>query len=240
MTTQSTESARTLRNLYLVRTFFQLIWAGLLLTHPTIPTWAAVLLTVYPLWDVACTVYDLKTSGEAGDAARTQVINIVLGLATSVAIGLTVSSQPRYSIAAFGAWALLAGLLQLAVGVSRRKALGGQWAMILSGAQSTLAGAAFVLGGLNGKFHAKDLGGYAVFGAVYFLVGAVLLSRKISRVVWPRDGSDYCHQHKDEGSIPCGVTDEWTLATLAVFIPPFAMGPRRVGHPGFGGVTWFR
>jgi hypothetical protein len=182
MTTQAMESARSLRNLYLVRTLFQLVWAGLLLAPATPPAWAAVLLTVYPLWDVACTVYDLRTSGPANGAATTQVINIVLGLATSVAIGLTVSSQPKYSIAAFGAWALLAGLLQLAVGIARRKALGGQWAMILSGAQSTLAGGAFVLGGLGGKFHAKDLGGYAIFGAVYFLVGAVLLGRKLTRV----------------------------------------------------------
>jgi hypothetical protein len=183
MAIQSAESSRYLRNLYFVRTLFQLTWAGLLLTHLTTPTWAAVLLTVYPLWDVACTVYDLKTSGGAGGAtATTQVINIILGLATSVAIGLTVSSQPKYAIAAFGAWALLAGLLQLAVGVARRKALGGQWAMILSGAQSTLAGAAFVVGGLGGKFHAKDLGGYAVFGAAYFLVGAILLSRKLTQV----------------------------------------------------------
>lgn len=182
MTTQSTESARYLRNLYLVRTLFQLAWAGLLLAPSTPVAWAAVLLTVYPLWDVACTVYDLKVSGGAGGSATTQVINIVLGLATSVAIGLTVSSQPKYAIAAFGVWALLAGLLQLAVGVSRRKALGGQWAMILSGAQSTLAGAAFVFGGLGGKFHAKDLGGYAVFGAAYFLVGAILLSRRLTQV----------------------------------------------------------
>jgi hypothetical protein len=182
MTIQFAQSARTLRNLYLVRTLFQLVWAGLVLAPSTPPAWAAILLTVYPLWDVACTVFDLRTSGTTGSAATTQVINIVLGLATSVAIGLTINAQPKYAIAAFGAWALLAGLLQLAVGVARRKALGGQWAMILSGAQSTLAGGFFALGGLSDKVHAKDLGGYAVFGAVYFLVGAVLLSRKLGQV----------------------------------------------------------
>ncbi|MBW8749679.1 MAG: hypothetical protein JF584_19415, partial [Acidobacteria bacterium] len=71
---------------------------------------------------------------------------------------------------------------QLVAGLIRRKQLGGQWAMILSGAQSTEAGIAFVLGGLSGKLHAKDLGGYAIFGAVYFLIGGVLLSRKLSQV----------------------------------------------------------
>ena len=54
--------------------------------------------------------------------------------------------------------------------------------MILSGAQSSAAGIAFILGGLAGKFHTKDMGGYAVFGAVYFLIGGILLSRKLSQV----------------------------------------------------------
>jgi len=80
----------------------------------------------------------------------------------------------------FGAWALGAGLLQLIAGLIRRKKLGGQWAMILSGTQSTAAGVAFVLGGLGGKLHTKDMGGYAIFGAIYFLIGGVLLSRKLS------------------------------------------------------------
>jgi hypothetical protein len=37
------------------------------------------------------------------------------------------------------------------------------------------------VGGLQGKFHAKDLGGYAIFGAIYFLIAGVLLSRKLSQ-----------------------------------------------------------
>jgi uncharacterized membrane protein HdeD (DUF308 family) len=92
-----------------------------------------------------------------------------------------VFSQPAYSIAVFGAWALGAGLLQLVAGLIRRRQLGGQWAMILSGAQSSAAGVAFVLGGLSGKLHAKDMGGYAIFGAIYFLIGGILLGRRISQ-----------------------------------------------------------
>ena len=41
------------------------------------------------------------------------------------------------------------------------------------------AGVAFGLGGLQGKFHTKDLGGYAIFGAFYFLIGGILLNRKL-------------------------------------------------------------
>lgn len=175
------QSARSLRNLYFARTAFQAIWAAaVLITAGSQPLIASVLLIVYPLWDVACTLYDLRVSRPAAGARTSQVINALLGSATALGIAFTVFSKPAYSIAVFGAWALGAGLLQLVTALVRRTQLGGQWAMTLSGAQSTAAGIAFVLGGLSGKFHAKDMGGYAIFGAIYFLVGAILLSRKIS------------------------------------------------------------
>jgi hypothetical protein len=184
MQMQSTESARSLRNLYLVRTAFQVIWAAAVLsTAVTQPHVASILLIAYPLWDVACTLYDLRASHPAGSARTSQVINAFLGSAAALGIALTVFSNPAYSIAIFGVWALGAGLLQLVAGLIRRKQLGGQWAMILSGAQSTAAGIAFVLGGIGGKFHTKDMGGYAIFGAIYFLIGGILLSRKISQGV---------------------------------------------------------
>ena len=185
-----TESARSLRNLYFVRTVFQMVWAAAVLsTAGTQPQIASSLLIAYPLWDVACTLYDLRASHPTGSAWTSQVIIALLGSATALGMALTVFSKPAYSIAIFGAWALGAGLLQLVAGLIRRKQLGGQWAMILSGAQSTAAGVAFVLGGLGGKFHTKDMGGYAIFGAIYFLIGGILLSRKLSQgVIEPIQG----------------------------------------------------
>ncbi|HZY74378.1 MAG TPA: hypothetical protein VFE22_14820 [Edaphobacter sp.] len=179
----TTTFSRALRNLYFTRTLFQFIWAfGVILTAPTQPQVAAILLILYPLWDVAGTSYDIKTTGQAGLTRTSQIINAALGVATALGIALTVFNQPAYAIAIFGGWALAAGLLQLLVGLIRRSQLGGQWAMILSGGQSMAAGIGFVLGGLSGKFHIKDLSGYAVFGAIYFLAGAILLSRKLSRI----------------------------------------------------------
>lgn len=181
MNPEPSASARSLRNLYFVRTAFQLFWAGTVLsTALSQPRIAAVLLIVYPLWDVACTLYDLKTSQPTGSARSSQLVNALLGTATALGMAVTVFHRPAYAIAIFGVWALGAGLLQLAAGLIRRKQLGGQWAMILSGAQSSIAGVSFVLGGLGGKLHAKDMGGYAIFGAVYFLIGGILLSRKLS------------------------------------------------------------
>jgi hypothetical protein len=182
MKTTNFQQMNSLRKLYFVRTLFQLFWAGsVIMTALPRPELAAGLLIVYPLWDVACTVYDLKTSAVDGNARRSQIFNAVLGTATAIGIALTTFQQPAYAIGIFGAWALGAGLLQLIAGLIRRKQLGGQWAMILSGLQSTAAGAFFGLGGLNGKVHAKDLGGYAVFGAIYFLIAGILLSRKLSQ-----------------------------------------------------------
>jgi pimeloyl-ACP methyl ester carboxylesterase len=174
------QTARNLRNLYFARTAVQLIWAGtVLVTAANKPGIAAILLILYPLWDVACTLYELRSGSNSG---TTPYLNAALGTITAIAIGITVFSHPMYAVAAFGAWALAAGLLQLAAGVSRRKKFSGQWAMILSGAQSTAAGVAFVAGGLSGKVHIADLGGYAIFGGIYFLIGGILLSRKLASV----------------------------------------------------------
>ena len=179
----SLDSTRSLRNLYFVRTGFQVVWAACVIaTAIRQPLVAAVLFFFYPLWDVACTVYDLNTSSRSGSARTSQLINALLGVAAAIGIGLTVVHQPIYSVAVFGAWAFGAGLLQLVVGLIRRRQLGGgQWAMILSGAQSMLAGVAYFLGGLADKRHIKDVGGYATFGAFYFLIGGILLTRKLSK-----------------------------------------------------------
>jgi hypothetical protein len=177
------EPTRSLRNLYLVRTAFQVVWAASVIsTAVSQPQVAALLFLLYPLWDVACTIYDLNTFSKSGSSRTSQIINAALGIAAAIGIGLTVFQTPIYAVAIFGVWAFGAGVLQLVVGLIRRKELGGgQWSMILSGAQSALAGIAFVVLGLHEKRHIKDVGGYAIFGALYFLIGGILLSRKLSK-----------------------------------------------------------
>jgi hypothetical protein len=173
---------QSLRNLYFTRTAVQLLWAGIVLAEAVSnPMLAAGLLILYPLWDVACTIYDLRDSNRfAAGPPKAQYVNATLGILAAIGISLTVFKTPQQAVATFGAWACAAGLAQLAVGIARRKQLGGQWAMILSGLQSTAAGVAFILGGLHGKTHIKDLGGYAIFGGVYFLVAGIFLHRKLS------------------------------------------------------------
>jgi hypothetical protein len=183
MKTISLNSTRSLRNLYLVRAAFQAVWAATVITAAVRqPQAAAILFLLYPLWDVACTVYDLKTSSKSGSARTSQIINALLGVGATIGIGVTVFHQPIYAVAVFGVWAFGAGLLQLILGLIRRKQLGGgQWAMILSGAQSMIAGVAYLLGGLYDKRHIKDVGGYAIFGALYFFISGMLLTRKFAK-----------------------------------------------------------
>lgn len=173
--------AHSLRNLYFSRTAVQLLWAGIVIaTAASNPALAAGLLILYPLWDVACTVYDLRSSTQSGPRT-TQYANLALGSLAAIGISVTVFNSPQQAVVTFGAWAFAAGLAQLAVGISRRKQLGGQWAMILSGIQSAAAGVVFILGGLHDKTHIKDLGGYAIFGGVYFLITGLLMHRKLSQ-----------------------------------------------------------
>src|SRR5882672_8747514 len=117
--------AHSLRNLYFTRTGVQLLWAVIVIaTAATNPALAAGLLILYPLWDVACTVYDLRSSTRSGPST-TQYINVVLGSLAAIGIALTAFKSPQQAVVTFGAWAFAAGLAQLAVGISRRKQLGG-------------------------------------------------------------------------------------------------------------------
>jgi hypothetical protein len=176
--------AHSLRNLYFTRTIVQLLWAGIVLVEAVSnPSLAAGLLIFYPLWDIACTLYDLRTFNRSVSGRPTaQYVNVVLGILAAIGIFLTVYKSPQQAVVTFGAWACAAGLAQLAVGIFRRKEFGGQWAMILSGLQSTAAGLTFIVGALHGKTHIKDLVGYAIFGGVYFLVAGFLLHRKLSQI----------------------------------------------------------
>ncbi len=77
VTPATTASAPSgLRSLYLIRVVFSLIWVVLVFTtsrslkSPDTPTAvAAVLLVIYPLWDVIATLLERRLAG-AGSAGR--------------------------------------------------------------------------------------------------------------------------------------------------------------------------
>ncbi|MEV0849419.1 hypothetical protein AB0J21_26690 [Streptomyces sp. NPDC049954] len=167
--------AAALRKLYLLRFAFAAVWAALLFaTADTLGPLSAVLLVLYPLFDVACAVVDVRSAKANGGPVRGLYVNIALSALTAVGLALAATSGIPAVLRVWGVWAVTAGVVQLVVGALRRR-LGGQWAMIASGAISTLAGASFFAQAGKDGASLTNLAGYAFLGGVFFLVSALRL-----------------------------------------------------------------
>lgn len=174
---QATETAKSLRTLYFIRAAFSITWVVLvaLLTKSSFGI-ASVLLIIYPAWDVIGTILDIRAQG--GSTSKTpQYINAAISAITTVAVGLALQKGVPEALMVFGAWAILTGLIQLILGLSRRKLLGGQWPMIISGGQSILGGTSFILLAHDPTMGITSLAGYAAFGAFYYLLAAFRLGK---------------------------------------------------------------
>ncbi|MBR8459732.1 DUF308 domain-containing protein [Burkholderia dolosa] len=170
------DEAQWLKPYYLFRAIFSGIWVALALSvgrHN--PAGAAVLLVVYPAWDAFANFIDMSRSGGM-HSNRTQAVNVAISAITTGAVFLLLNAGMSAVLTVFGIWAILSGALQLGTAVRRWKHFGAQWVMVLSGAQSALAGALFIA-----QSHAPmpaaivKISGYATVGAVYFLISAIWL-----------------------------------------------------------------
>jgi len=182
--TYADESAATagwLGTYSFVRFAFSALWVVLALTlgrgNPAV---AAGLLVIYPAWDALANFVDARRNGGFG-RNRTQYVNAIVSAVTTAAVAWALTLNMFAVIVVFGVWAAVSGVLQLVTGL-RRWGAGGQWVMVLSGAQSTLAGLFFLMtvGGMPDPGIAI-VAGYAAFGAVYFLVSAIWLTVKRMR-----------------------------------------------------------
>ncbi|WP_199440262.1 hypothetical protein [Umezawaea beigongshangensis] len=184
MTTTATSTppgiASALRRLYLVRFGFALVWAGALFaTASGLGPVSAALLVLYPLFDVAAAVVDARSSRASGPAAGLHA-NIAISSLAGVGLAVAVTSGVPAVLRVWGVWAIVSGLVQLVVGISRRT-LGGQWAMIASGGLSAVAGTTFYLQASTGGASLSTLAGYALVGGIFFLVSALRLGRATTR-----------------------------------------------------------
>lgn len=169
-----------LRNYYWLRAVVAGGWVVAAFTiGKDVPMIGAGLLVAYPAWDAIANLIDATTNGGLA-RNRTQAFNMVVSFATALAVAVAVAvalGNMHAVLGIFGAWAFLAGVLQLATAVRRWKTYGAQWVMILSGAQSALAGGFFLHRALGSATPGiTDFAPYAAFGAFYFLVSAVWLS----------------------------------------------------------------
>jgi hypothetical protein len=166
-----------LKRYYYARALFSIVWVAALLTIGTkLPAVAAVLLVAYPAWDAAANWVDATSSGGLA-LNRTQRINVWVSGVAALAVAFALSQGMNAVLAVFGVWAIVAGLLQLSTAVRRWKTHGAQWAMILSGTQSALAGGFFVAQSrMDAVPQPTAIAGYAGVGALYFLISAVWLT----------------------------------------------------------------
>jgi len=165
-----------LKPYYLTRAAFSVAWVIAAFTiGRSVPSIAAVLLVGYPAWDAAANLVDAQRNGGLRHNP-TQLLNVVVSGLATVAVAIALGMGMNAVLGVFGVWAVLSGIFQLATGVRRWKSHGAQWAMILSGAQSALAGAFFLKQANEPKVPSMaDIAPYAAFGAFYFLVSALWL-----------------------------------------------------------------
>jgi uncharacterized membrane protein HdeD (DUF308 family) len=182
--TAAADPRHALRDLHVIRGAFSLVWVATTLTtsaslegKDTPTAIAAALLVIYPAWDVVATFLERRVGGNVA-AGRVSAVNIALGLAATAAMVIAISSTISSTLLVFGTWALLAGAVQLVVALRRRQTVGNQWPMIISGALSVLAGATFAAMSGSGTSTLSGIAGYSAFGAFWFAVSAVALSRR--------------------------------------------------------------
>ena len=170
------EQENWLNRYYYVRAAFSALWLIAAITIGKSSAAASALLLIgYPAWDALANFIDGKRSGGLA-RNRTQLVNVLVSLGVTLALAVSLPDMHRV-LGVFGAWAILSGLLQLGTALRRWKSHGAQWAMILSGAQSALAGAFFISQAqAPAEPSIATVAGYAGFGAFYFLVSALSLS----------------------------------------------------------------
>jgi len=175
--TKVSSTARSLRQLYFTRAGFSITWVILVaLFAKTSPMLAAILLIIYPAWDVCGTILDIRAN-RVVPSKKPQYINLAISSIATFAVGIAIQKGMPCALTIFGAWAISTGLIQLILGLRRRKLFGGQWPMIISGGQSMIGGITFILLAHDPSKGMSSLAGYAAFGAFYYLLAAYGLLR---------------------------------------------------------------
>jgi uncharacterized membrane protein HdeD (DUF308 family) len=183
-TSAAANTASKLRKLYFIRVAFSVTWVILVsLLAKTSFTAATILLVIYPLWDVVGTFLDIRANQGNGTSVTPQYVNVAISIITTLAVAFAISKDVPSALIVFGAWALLTGLIQLVLGLKRRKEFGGQWPMILSGGQSMLAGVSFIAMAHSPNMGIVNLAGYSAFGAFYYLLAAIRLGKSAKQTL---------------------------------------------------------
>lgn len=176
----SPSNSEWLKRYFAARALFSALWvASTLVVGSAHPAIAIGLIISYPAWDSLANYVDAQRSGGLR-SNPTQMLNMIVSAIVALAVAVAATRNFHAVIAVVGAWAALAGILQLSTAARRWRSASAQWPMILSGAQSALAGL-FFLAKANDPASSPgvaDVAPYAAFGAFYFAVAAIMLFRK--------------------------------------------------------------
>jgi uncharacterized membrane protein HdeD (DUF308 family) len=173
----------SLRSYYYLRAAVSFGWVALVVLFAQLHVpfaLSATLLSLYPAWDAAANILDARQSGGLRANPGQRMNAITSAVTTIVLVAALIIDGTAGGVLVFGIWALLAGLFQLWVGIRRRK-LGGQVFMMLSGAQSALAGVFMVIQSSTREPSIAGLAPYAAFGGLYFLLAALRLTFRTAR-----------------------------------------------------------
>jgi uncharacterized membrane protein HdeD (DUF308 family) len=170
----------SLRTLYFIRFAFAIVWAGLLFI---VGNGGGVVLTllliVYPLFDAAAVLWQIRSEGRPQASRLPEWINVAVSVIAAIALGLVSATSISDVLLVWGIWAVVSGAVQLIAALLRRR-LGGQVPQIISGAISVVAGVGFAASSA-GASSAIGIGGYAAFGGILFLISAIRLSVLVRR-----------------------------------------------------------
>ncbi|MBF6132089.1 DUF308 domain-containing protein [Nocardia otitidiscaviarum] len=175
----NTERSSLIR-LYLSRGVLAVGWAiAFSAAHDTLNAVAVTLLVVYPLIDAVSSLIDFLAVPE-GSERRLTAVNGTLSAVIAIALGIAGTAGSAAAVlGAFGAWAVMSGAAQLAVGIYRRgPAWGNQWPTLISGGLSFLVGATYIAQATGDSPALNVLAIYATGGGVFFIVQAALLAWK--------------------------------------------------------------
>lgn len=176
-------TAKELRNLYFTRAAFSVSWVIIVsLFAKGSLTIATVLLIIYPAWDVIGTFLDIRANRHNNTSKTPQYVNIGISTVTTIAIAFALQKGIPMTLMVFGAWAILTGLIQFILGLSRKKSMSGQWPMIISGAQSIVGGTINIILAHNPSRGITSLATYVAFGAFYYLLAGYNLSKTVKKV----------------------------------------------------------
>ncbi len=134
-----------LKRYYIVRALFSALWVVLALAlgkaHPAL---GLGLIIAYPAWDSLANYVDAQRSGGLR-SNPTQIVSVLVSAIVTLAVAGAATRSFHAVIAVVGVWATLAGILRLSTAARRAGgSASAQWPMILSGAQSALAGLFFI------------------------------------------------------------------------------------------------